>query len=209
MRRLLFLFLATLIPVLTATAQENVVSFAPPAAAATPQIGGSDYAKWQIAIAYQYNSYRLFGKQANSNLTSRFHTNGYNISVARYFNDWFGAEAQIGFGFGNTGTTTFPNKLVAKSVFVGGGPRIAFRNSSRLEPWGHGVVGLHHFRFTQSGGPFFLGSNSAVGWLAGGGLDIRVSERVALRGQADYLGTHYFDTHQRNYQIIAGLVFNF
>ena len=69
--------------------------------------------------------------------------------------------------------------------------------------------GLHHFRFTQSGGPFFLGSNSTVGWLVGGGLDIHMGERVALRGEADYLGTHYFDKHQRNYQIIAGLVFNF
>jgi len=199
MRRLLVLFLVVFIPVLGATAQENVVTFAPPAAAATPQLFSSDYPTWQLAIGYQLNGDSLIPGR-------RFRTHGYNVSAVRYFNDWFGAEAQIGFGFGNTGQATVPPNLTAKSVFFGGGPRIAFRNDSRWEPWGHGVVGLFHFRFTQTA---TLGSNSTLGWLAGGGLDYHMNDRWAIRAQGDYLGTRFFGTNHRNYQVVSGIVLNF
>jgi len=39
---------------------------------------------------------------------SPFNTNGLNVSTVRYFGKRFGAEAQVGGGFGNTGATTVP-----------------------------------------------------------------------------------------------------
>src|SRR5690242_1510675 len=135
MRRLLILlFFAVFMPVLAAKAQDSAVSFAPPrAAAAAPQtFGGGDYPRNQLAIGYQFNGIRLTDQTATS--SGKFHTSGFNISAVRYVNDWFGFEAQIGFGFGHTGTATTPNNLVAKSVFFSGGPHISFRSSSRWEP---------------------------------------------------------------------------
>ena len=182
----------------------NVVSYAPaePAAVpATPQVlSVSDY-KWQLGLGYQFSDFHLqHSPIANAAV---FHNSGYNVSVVRYFNDWIGLEGQTGFGFGHTGSTTIPNNLVIKSTFVGGGPRFAMRGH-RVEPWGHGLVGVEHFRFSQTANGF--GSNSTVGWLAGGGVDFLLSDRVGIRVEADYLGTEFFSTNHRNLQIVTGFV---
>jgi len=155
---------------------------------------------WQIAIGYQYNRDNLLG--------SPFSTHGVNFSVARNFGRWFGVEAQVGVGFlGNTGQTTTPPNLDAKSLFVGAGPRLAYRNRSRYEPWVHLVVGMEHYRFSQTAG--FLGSNNAIAGAAGGGVDVYLKPHLALRAEADAVGSRFFSTNQRSFQIVGGLVLGF
>ena len=92
-----------------------------------------------MAIGYQFNDLHLQHQTASNG--NGFHTSGYNVAFVRFFNDWFGLEAQTGFGFGKTGITTVPNNLVVKSFFVGGGPRFSFRNNSRL-----GALGARYRR---------------------------------------------------------------
>jgi len=162
--------------------------------------GEHGYAPWQIAVGYQYNRDNLLG--------SPFNTHGVNFSLTRYFGRWLGVEAQAGVGFmGNTGQTTVPPNLDAKSLFVGVGPRLAFRNRSRFEPWVHLLVGLEHFRFSQTAG--ILGSNNALAGPAGGGVDVYLSPHIAFRGEADAVGSRFFSTNQRSFQIVGGLVYNF
>jgi opacity protein-like surface antigen len=212
MRKLLIVVLAVFVPVLAASAQDlntqdqsNVASVASATpAAAAPQVSGYAFPDWQVSLGYQYNSLKINDNTGNG---STFHTNGINASLTRYFKDWLGLEAQVGIGFGNTRATTFPNSLDAKSVFIGGGPHIAYRNKSRFEPWGHALFGMEHFRFTQTGG--VLGSNTAFGWMGGGGLDYHFNSRMAIRGEGDYLGTHFFGATQTNFQAVAALVVNF
>ena len=185
---------------------QNVVTYASPEPAATPappQVLASSEYKWQLAVGYQFTDFHL--QHAPIANGTAFHNSGYNVSFVRYFNDWFGLEGQGAFGFGHTGSTTTPNNLVVKSLFVGAGPRFAMRGH-RVEPWGHGLVGLEHFRFSQTANGF--GSNSTVGWLAGGGVDFLINERLAIRGEADYLGTQFFGASHRNLQIVFGLVMN-
>jgi opacity protein-like surface antigen len=229
MRRLLVLCLVVLTPVLAAKAQDvpqsetadkNVVTYAPaePAAApASPQVftgTASGSGDWEISIGYQFNEYHLQDIPVDNG--RGFRTNGYNVGFTRFINNWFGIEGAAGFGFGKTGTTTVPANQTFKSLFVGGGPHIAFRSDSRLEPWVHGLVGLEHFRFPQGGSPQggslgdrTLGSNSTLGWLAGGGLDYHLDSRIAIRGEGDYLGTQFFGHGHRNLQVVAGVVFSF
>jgi hypothetical protein len=155
---------------------------------------------WQLAVGYQYNRDNLLG--------SPFNTHGLNFSLARYFGRWFGVEAQLGVGFlGNTGQTTTPPNLGAKSLFVGAGPRLTYRNRSRFEPWVHVVVGMEHFRFNQTAG--LLGSNNALAGNAGGGVDIYLKPHIALRAEADAVGSRFFSTNQRSFQIVGGLVLGF
>jgi hypothetical protein len=162
--------------------------------------GEHEYDPWQIAIGYQYNRDNLLG--------TPFNTHGLNVSVARYFGRWFGVEAQVGAAFlGNTGQGSVPPKLSAKSIFSGVGPRLAYRNRSRFEPWIHVVVGLEHYRFSQTAG--LLGSNNALAGPAGGGVDVFLSPHLALRAEADALGSRFFGTNQRSFQIVGGLVFGF
>ncbi|SRR6267154_5068591 len=155
---------------------------------------------WQFAVGYQYNRDNLVG--------SPFNTHGVNFSLARYFGRWFGVEAQVGVGFlGKTGQTTTPPNLDAKSIFVGAGPRVSYRNRSRYEPWVHLVVGMEHFRFSQTAG--VLGSNNALAGAAGGGVDVYLKPHVALRTEADALGSRFFSANQRSFQVVGGLVFGF
>jgi hypothetical protein len=116
-------------------------------------------------------------------------------------------EGQVGIGFGNTGTTTTPANLNAQSLFFGGGPRLAYRNHGRIEPWLHLVVGEEHFRFNQTAG--VLGSNTALAGAAGAGVDYLLGTHTAVRAEADFIGSRFFSTNQRHFQVITGLVFNF
>jgi outer membrane protein with beta-barrel domain len=155
---------------------------------------------WEIAGGYQYNRDNLLG--------SPFNTHGANVDVTRFFTRWIGVEAQLGVGFlGTTGQTTVPPHLGTKSLYIGGGPRLAYRNRSRYEPWVHLTVGMEHFRFDQTAG--ILGSNTALAGDAGGGLDYYVRPHVSVRGEADFIGSRFFSTNQRSFQIVGGLVLGF
>jgi len=158
-----------------------------------------DFTNWQVALSYQYNRVNLLG--------TPFITHGLNIGVTRYFGRWFGIEGQVGAGFGNSGATTTPANLDVKSLFAGGGPRLAFRNSGRIEPWLHFIMGEEHFRFSQTSG--VLGNNTALAGAAGGGIDYFLGTHTAVRVEADFIGSRFFSTNQRHFQVVSGLVFNF
>jgi len=160
----------------------------------------NEFDPWQLAIGYQYNRDNLTG--------APFNTDGVNISFARYFRRWIGAEVQLGTGFlGNTGATTNPPSLSAKSLFVGVGPRFAYHNRSRYVPWAHVVVGLERYRFGQTAG--VLGSNSGLAGPIGGGVDIYLKPHITFRGEADAMYSRFFSTNQRSFQAVSGLVFDF
>jgi hypothetical protein len=158
-----------------------------------------DRSAWQLGIGYQYEHFTSLGQS--------FHTHGFNTSITRYLTNWFGLEGDISAGFaGNTGN---PLHAKAKSLFVGGGPHIAIMNSSKIEPWAHVLVGLQHFRFSQTSNVAGLGSNSGLGFRAGGGVDIKFRPRVYWRIQGDYVDTHFRSKYEGGYAIGSGLVFNF
>lgn len=170
----------------------------PHGAAAGPQQDEND--PWQFAVGYQYNRDNLLG--------SPFNTHGVNFTLTRYFKRWLGIDAQIGAGFlGNTGSTSTPPNLDAKSLFAGMGPRLAIPNRSRFEPWGHVLVGFEHYRFSQTAG--VLGSNNALAGPAGGGVDIYITPRAAFRVEADAVYSRFFSVNQRSFQAVVGLVLNF
>jgi hypothetical protein len=161
---------------------------------------GSSYelSKWELAVGYQFNRINMLGKP--------FDTNGLSISTVLYFGKWLGAEAQASVGYGNTGATTVPPALIAKSLF-GGGPRLAFRGHGRIEPWVHALVGEELFRFSQTVGD--LGNNTALAGVGGGGIDLRLTARTSFMLEGDWLGSRFFSADQRHFQVVTGLVFNF
>jgi hypothetical protein len=162
--------------------------------------GAHEENKWNIAVGYQYNRDNLLG--------SPFNTSGLNVSAARFFDRWFAIEAQLGAGLsGNTGQSSAPPNLTVKSIFAGAGPRVAYRTQSRYEPWVHLLVGIQHYRFSQTAGA--LGSNSSVAGTGGGGLDVYLNPHVAIRAGADEIFTEFFSSNQRSFQVVGGVVFGF
>ncbi len=129
---------------------------------------------------------------------------GFDVSLTRFFLSWGGLEAEAAAGFGSGST---PQIASATSLFLGGGPRFAYRGHGRFEPWFHALVGLEHFRFTQTAIDY--GSNNSLAFIGGGGVDMHLNVRTALRLQADYLETSLFSRVQNNFQVGVGVVFNF
>lgn len=161
---------------------------------------GTDSMQWQLAMGYQYNRINLTG--------TPFNTHGVNTTITRYFGRWFGVDGQVGAGFlGNTGKTTAPPNLGFHTLFVGGGPRLAYRGPSHFQPWLHFVVGLEDFRFTQTAGKY--GNNKSLAGAAGGGVDFPLTQHFSFRVEADEMETHLFSTYQRHFQVVSGLVLNF
>ena len=164
-----------------------------------------DRGPFSLSVGYQYQSFRL--------PSAKFHDNGFNTDFGFHIADWItgaslrvavAAEGTAAVGLG--GHTGGINNLEAKSLFLGGGPHVSIESGSRLEPWIHVLPGWEHFRFTQTA---TLGSNSAFGFMAGGGVDFKITPVFYWRIQGDYIGTHFQSGLQNNYSAGSGLVLYF
>ena len=178
--RLLWVMLILAIP--SVYAQNNPLIFEP------------DHGRLQIGIGYQAQHYNLLGQT--------FHTQGFNTDLSIHAFDWItgasmrvavAAEGTAIFGFGHLNTNS---SVSSNTLFVGGGPHVSIQSESFVEPWVHVLPGWERARFSQSG---VLGSSSAFGFLAGGGLDFKVRPNIYWRMQGDYIGTHFQSSLQSNY----------
>jgi len=211
MRKLLLLCGVVLFSSVAAVAQSDISTISAPAPAAalpaSPQFAQrADLTDWQISIGYQFSRFSMPSQTINNNNVPAFsvNDNGLDASFTRFFLSWGGLEAEAAAGFGSGST---PQIASATSFFVGGGPRFAYRGHGRFEPWFHVLVGLEHFRFTQTAIDY--GSNNSLAFMGGGGVDMHLNARTALRLQADYLETSLFSRVQNNFQVGVGVVFNF
>lgn len=115
-------------------------------------------------------------------------------------NDWFGGRLEINAWNGNTAGT----HVTAQTYTYG--PVISFRKSERFTPFAHIQFGAIH----SSAG--FLGiSQSATKFalVPGGGVDIGMNPKLAVRVQGDYLASYYLNSRQNNVQFSVGLVFRY
>jgi len=160
---------------------------------------------FELGVGYQYQHFNVLG--------ARFHNNGYNADFGMHLFDLItgaagrvtvGVEGAVAAGFG--GHTGGNPSLDVKSFFAGAGPHVAIENNSRFEPWIHGLVGWERLRFTQTA---TLGANSALGYMVGGGVDIRLRPQIYWRFQAEYLGTHFQSSLQSNYSTGSGIILYF
>jgi hypothetical protein len=116
--------------------------------------------------------------------------NGAGASVTAHFNDWFGITGDVsGHVQGGDGL-----------LYVLGGPRFTYRSAkTRVEPFAHVLAGG---AFTADAGRFAM--------AIGGGIDVRVSDKVAVRAvQADYAPIFSDGRTANNVRIAAGVVFRF
>ena len=109
-----------------------------------------------------------------------------------------GIEGELGGELGSFAGET------AKLSFLGIGPHLRFGETSRLQPWGHVLVGRAHFF------PVGLeGGQGGFGWEAGGGVDYRFTHLLSFRAGADALGSIIASKSQIGPKVHAGVVFNF
>ncbi len=211
MRKFLALCGAVLCLPVVAAAQDNSAALASSAespASPTPspaRYPSGDTLPWQLSVQYLYIRVR-------PGTGSGFNLHGFDTSVIRYANHWFGIEGNVGAAFGYTPSslTTFnptAQSLRTKFIVYGGGPHVTHRTTSRIEPWGHALFGATHLRMTQASiGP---ASANAFTFAVGGGADFKIRPRLFWRAGGDLLVTRFFGEFQKNFQIKTGLVLNF
>ena len=158
--------------------------------------------------------------QPPGTLTVKQNYLGWNGAVQLNATRWLGIVADLSGYYGtpfsapaSTGLTGFPKANFYNFLF---GPSFNFPGG-RAKPFVHALFGLNHVGVDAStalGTPGF--TDDAFAMALGGGLDVRVSNHLAIRlGQADFLYTRHDTTgfggvgHQNNFRYSGGLVFWF
>src|SRR5437763_1285960 len=184
-----------------------------------------DDRKIQVFGGYSYlrfdasgNVFREPGATADVSSLERFQLDGFHAQVAGYFNPHFGIAGDVSGHYerGAASQTSVYNFL--------GGPQVKAR-LGRTSPFAHALFGVSRGKgsvLTQSvvGSFDIVSSTPSEGqtkfaFAIGGGVDVNVSERIAIRAlQVDYLRTSFsnnsdtrFGDHQNNLRLSVGVVF--
>jgi len=152
--------------------------------------------------------------------------NGGSASIAFNFNRYLGLVGDFG-GFAdsevklNVGGSSSVVDSDGKAYTYLVGPRVSFRNHTRLTPFVQALFGGMHasevlLSNCTGGGCTPLPKENKFAMTAGGGLDIGVSRHVAIRlVQAEYLMTSFknlgtgADARQNDMRLSSGIVFRF
>jgi hypothetical protein len=157
-----------------------------------PVSQAQEFPEWEISGGYSYLAADVNG--------SSFHLHGGVASLTQNVNSIFGGRVEAGFFTG----AAFGRSITAQTITFG--PLFSLRKFEKFTPFVHLQLGAVH------GSKGYLGISESA-WkfalVGGGGADIRINERAAIRLQADYLMTRFLGLRQNNLQASAGLVLRF
>lgn len=140
-----------------------------------------DHPRGEIFTGYSY---------LRGDLDANF--SGFDLSATGNLNRWFGVTADFSGHY-------YQGFKVHSFLF---GPKFTFRGDSRVNPYLHTMIGVVRL---GSGG-----SNTAFGWAAGGGLDVRVHRNIAIRAiDMTYLQLRESGYGFHNGRLSSGLVWRF
>jgi opacity protein-like surface antigen len=146
--------------------------------------------------------------RADSNNSGGFNLLGGSGEFTYHVHKWLALTADGG-GYVFRG---FPAGVSSTMYTYAAGPRITFRSYRRVTPFVKALLG--GARLTASSDNVHAAENS-VALLAGGGIDVSLSRRFAIRAvQADYLLTRFSlangsSATQHNLRLSFGVVFRF
>lgn len=136
-------------------------------------------------------------------------SNGFDVSIAGNVNSWLGLVADVGGQYSRFTDQGFTERIRTHSFLFG--PRISSRKNHRVTPFAHALFGVSKLKTeTDEFGPLLSFSDSSFAMALGGGLDVRISDRLAIRAiQLDYLRTRFFEESQQKGRLSFGLVVRF
>ncbi|HLG14001.1 MAG TPA: hypothetical protein VJH03_05645 [Blastocatellia bacterium] len=168
----------------------------------------------------------VFGGYSSLRVDGGGNLHGWNASVAANLNRWFGIATDFSGHYGSEsaraslpGVGFFRVDADANSHSFAAGPVFSYRKNEGITPFAHVLIGVARVHVRASADVSVPGgtehvelSASDTGFVAvfGGGLDVKLSKRLALRTvQADYALSRLGGFTQNNFRLSAGLVFRF
>jgi hypothetical protein len=138
--------------------------------------------------------------------------NGWNLAATCNLNRWIGAEADFGGYYGTANALYwhapsggyFVQDIDIRSYLFG--PRLSYRGDRRFTPFTHALFGEVVLARTPVGNT----SQPSFGLALGGGLDVDLVRRVAIRAiQADYVSSSLTYRGENNLRLSVGVVLRF
>jgi opacity protein-like surface antigen len=145
---------------------------------------------------------------------------GFGAGFQGNLNKYLGVVGEFTFNWGRSQPTPVPPAVPlgadTRVYTILFGPRVSYRTRP-VTIFGHYLVGPANSKVDQDAGPDLSFSNTEIAMAVGGGVDINVSKRIAIRGgQFDYLSVHSDlplnnggSSWFRNFRYQAGVVFKF
>jgi hypothetical protein len=181
---------------------------------------GDEYKKHEFFVGYS-------NQQIDGGNYVTFH--GFEASATRNFNRYFGIKADVSGAYRSqnftsnivtgTGTTTFSAEQKGSLYnFLGGVQVKDNATTARFKPFAHALVGVAHTR-SKVGNVVCQGTNcppisattftdTGFGGAFGGGLDIKINDRIDFRAiQVDYNPVYTSSSFDNNVRFGVGIVF--
>ncbi|MBZ5678776.1 MAG: porin family protein [Acidobacteriia bacterium] len=154
------------------------------------------------AMAADNPKAEVFGGYQYSHLEGGTGANGWNFALNGNFNDWFGITADFGGAYASVSGISIHNYTYTF------GPTLSLRANKGYTPFVHALFGGDQASASFLG---VSGSSSGFAALIGGGVDVNVSPRLAIRAaQADWFMVHSSgSTSSKNVRISFGIVARF
>lgn len=154
--------------------------------------------KFEVYGGYAYLNTDLLPPLKDVNEDLRINSHGFDSSVALNYNSWIGLVFDVSYCRSATIGYLHPGSNLLYLL----GPRISFRKSARITPFFQTLFGGDR---TSN---MHLGVNNAFAVTFGGGADITVHPKIAIRVvQAEYLITRSLEDTRNNFRYTAGIVF--
>ncbi len=171
-----------------------------------------EFPKNEFFGGYSYNSADINTLTINPRRTGQ---NGANFAYTRNLTKNIGITGDISAHFSRRSQTSGGGEFESRrnQYYLLGGVQFKAPNKSRVTPFAHVLVGASLFRGftsnrTSAGNVFTFDDATSFAAALGGGLDVRVSKRVAVRLiQADYTPTFFGPGRQDNFRLSIGIVF--
>ncbi len=132
----------------------------------------------------EFTKVEVFGGFSSSTDLDRYHLQGFSGSVVYNLQQYVGIRAE--------GTTAFKNYNTTGSIFsrrfANGGIGVQIKNNKpegRVKPFGHFLVGYGNYTekttIKCNGCPTYKSTEKGASITFGGGLDVRVNDRIDIR----------------------------
>ncbi|MGD0955920.1 MAG: outer membrane beta-barrel protein [Candidatus Acidiferrales bacterium] len=175
--------------------------------AGRPAMAQDNDSRVDVGGGYAYRSWGLPGNRINMN--------GWNATASFDFNHWLTLAGDFDGTYSDQGSNG--SGWLESYLF---GPRVYPLGHHKMSPFVHALFGGAHtaINFPAIGGsegsPAFTESDSAFAYEIGGGLDVNLSSRFAIRlGEFDFEQTRLFNgvglPTQDNFKVKAGILIRF
>jgi hypothetical protein len=183
---------------------------------------GENALAWQASIGYSYLRFDLGSGGIPRNY------NGISGSISRYADNdgWWGIEGYANLSFGsissNINRSDGPhaiNSVQASEsttrIIFGGGPRFAYRHNKRIEPWVHVILAGEFINFPSvqvqaaAGETLPISHYAGFDFVSGGGIDIKLNRKFAIRGEVDLLSSRLREAWYESVIASGGIVVAF